>query len=78
MNICDEERIRLLKIHGPKILGYIPRGVIRSREDLERLGEPFISYYMNQKREPDPSTTDLDPCEEELFKTMKISSSNKY
>ncbi|CAG7834758.1 unnamed protein product [Allacma fusca] len=76
-NICADERIRMLKEHGPKLLGFLPRGLICA-DDLEKLGEPFISYYRNMRREPDPTTVDAEPCEEELFKNMTISSSNVY
>jgi hypothetical protein len=67
-----------LKEHGPKLLGFIPRGVIKSKEELQKLGEPFVSYYTNQPREPHPSTIDVSPCEEEIFKNMKVPPYAKY
>lgn len=58
--LIDAERLRLLKSHGPEIIGFIPRGVIKSQTELEALGEPFLSYYRNQPLEPDPTT--LNTC----------------
>jgi len=76
--LIDEERLILLREHGPKLLGFIPRGVIKSQIELENLGEPFLSYYRNQPTEPDPTTIDMEPCEEEIFKTMELPKYAKY
>lgn len=74
----QDERMKLLKKHGPKLLGFIPKGVIASWEEIEKLGEPFVSYYKNQPLEPDPTTIDTEPCEEEIFKDMQTPKSFKY
>ena len=58
--------MRLLREHGPKLLGFLPRGLIK-KEDIEKLGEPFVTYYANIKRIPDPTTVDLYSCEEEEY-----------
>jgi hypothetical protein len=71
-DLVEKERHKLLREHGPKLLGFIPRGVIQSQAELEKLGEPFLSYYRNQPRAPDPSTIDFSPCEEEIFKNMQL------
>ncbi|XP_035701543.1 meiosis-specific nuclear structural protein 1 [Folsomia candida] len=76
--IIEDERLKLLKKHGPKLLGFLPRGVIQSWGELEKLGEPFISYYKNQPLAPDPTTIDTEPCEEEIFKTMELPKYAKY
>ncbi|CAG7824377.1 unnamed protein product [Allacma fusca] len=59
-NICAEERIRMLKEHGPKLLGFLPRGLI-CPGDLEKLGEPFLSYYRNFRQDSHPATEMLSP-----------------
>jgi hypothetical protein len=50
-NIIEEERVKLLKEHATKLLGYLPKGVIRDYNDLESLGEDFKKQY--QKRQID-------------------------
>jgi len=45
---------------------------------LEKLGEPFISYYKNQPLQPDPTTVDVDACEQEIFKNMQTPKYAKY
>lgn len=77
-SLIDSERLRLLKQHGPEIIGFIPRGVIKSQKELEELGEPFLSYYRNQPLEPHPTTIDTEPCEEEIFKNMPLPRHVKY
>ncbi len=49
--IIEEERIRLLKEHATKLLGYLPKGVIRDSKDLDILGDDFKRQY--QKRQVD-------------------------
>lgn len=49
--IIEEERIKLLKEHAGKLLGYLPKGVIRDSKDLESLGDEFKQKY--QKRQID-------------------------
>lgn len=70
--LIDKERLQLLKEHGQNIIGFIPRGVIKSWKEVEDLGEPYLSYYKNQPLEPDPTTLDTEPCEEEIFKNMPL------
>ncbi|CAL8125771.1 unnamed protein product [Orchesella dallaii] len=76
--LIDAERLRLLKKHGPQIIGFIPRGVIKNHKELEKLGEPFLSYYKNPPLEPDPTTIDTEPCEEEIFKSMTLPKFGRY
>lgn len=46
--IVEEERQKLLKEHASKLLGYLPRGIIKDEEDINMLGEEFKLAY--QKR----------------------------
>jgi hypothetical protein len=50
-NIIEEERVKLLREHATKLLGYLPKGVIRDSNDLQALGEDFKRKY--QKRQID-------------------------
>jgi hypothetical protein len=43
--IIEEERERLLQQHAPKLLGYLPKGVIRDEQDLKILGPEFSQAY---------------------------------
>lgn len=47
--IIEEERIKLLREHADKLLGYLPRGVIRDASDLDALGDTFKREF--QKRQ---------------------------
>lgn len=78
--VIDSERQKLLREHGPKLLGFIPRGTIKSQKELDQLGAPILAYYRDGKqfREPDPSTIDFSECEEELFKNMELPKHIKY
>lgn len=49
--IIEEERVKLLREHATKLLGYLPKGVIRDSRDLEALGGDFKKQY--QKRQVD-------------------------
>lgn len=46
--IIEEERLRLLKEHAAKLLGYLPKGVFKREDDVDMLGEEFRKAY--QKR----------------------------
>jgi vacuolar-type H+-ATPase subunit H len=46
--IIEEERQRILKEHAPKLVGYLPKGVIRDERDLEMLGSEFRDAYNRQ------------------------------
>ncbi|KAG7245631.1 hypothetical protein CRUP_030155 [Coryphaenoides rupestris] len=48
--IIEEERLRLLKNHATKLLGYFPKGLFRE-DDLEHFDEEFRSNF--QKQRPD-------------------------
>lgn len=47
--IIEEERIKLLREHADKLLGYLPKGVIRDSKDLDALGDTFKREF--QKRQ---------------------------
>ncbi|NP_001397358.1 meiosis-specific nuclear structural protein 1 isoform 2 [Mus musculus] len=47
--IIEEERLRLLKEHAAKLLGYLPKGVFKREDDVDMLGEEFRKAY--QKRD---------------------------
>jgi len=49
--IIEEERAKLLKEHAVKLLGFLPKGVIRDSKDLEMMGSEFKQEY--QKRQVD-------------------------
>ncbi|KFP73003.1 PREDICTED: meiosis-specific nuclear structural protein 1, partial [Apaloderma vittatum] len=46
--IVEEERQKLLKEHAAKLLGYLPRGILKDEADVNMLGEKFRLAY--QKR----------------------------
>ncbi|XP_065590421.1 meiosis-specific nuclear structural protein 1 [Cyrtonyx montezumae] len=50
--VVEEERQKLLKEHAPKLLGYLPKGVLKGEDDINMLGEEFRLAY--QKRSHDP------------------------
>ena len=47
--IIEEERIKLLKEHATKLLGYLPKGVIRDESDLNHLGPEFQQEYAKRQ-----------------------------
>lgn len=47
--IIEEERAKLLREHAVKLLGYLPKGVIRDSKDLDVMGDDFKRQY--QKRQ---------------------------
>ncbi|KAL7980281.1 hypothetical protein Chor_014610 [Crotalus horridus] len=47
-DIIEEERQKLLKEHAVKLLGYLPRGILKDEQDVNMLGEEFRQAY--QKR----------------------------
>lgn len=47
--IIEEERLKLLKEHATKLLGYLPKGVFKKVDDIDMLGEEFRKAY--QKKE---------------------------
>jgi hypothetical protein len=49
--IIEEERQRLLAEHASKLIGHLPRGVIRSTRDLEGLGEDVRHAYSARRRD---------------------------
>lgn len=42
--LIEEERLRMLKQHASKLIGYLPRGVLRE-DDLLHLGPDFIEEF---------------------------------
>jgi len=50
--IVEEERQRLLQEHAAKLLGYLPKGVIRDGQDLEMFDEEFKRTYRPTRRDP--------------------------
>jgi hypothetical protein len=49
--LIEEERQKLLREHAVKLLGYLPKGVIRDVGDLDTLGDQFQAAYTT-KRSP--------------------------
>ncbi len=47
--IIEQERRRLLKEHAAKLLGFLPKGVLRDNEDLSVLGNEFKQVYQSRK-----------------------------
>ncbi|XP_023236147.1 meiosis-specific nuclear structural protein 1-like [Centruroides sculpturatus] len=46
--IIEKERRRMLEETGTKLLGYLPKNVIKDYEDLERLGVDFKHFYLRK------------------------------
>ncbi|XP_038276033.2 meiosis-specific nuclear structural protein 1 isoform X1 [Dermochelys coriacea] len=49
--IVEEERQKLLKEHATKLLGYLPRGILKDEEDVNMLGEEFRQAYQKRKED---------------------------
>lgn len=47
--IIEEERVKLLQEHATKLLGYLPKGVIRDSKDLDALGDDFKRQFRNRQ-----------------------------
>ncbi|CAF3228112.1 unnamed protein product [Rotaria socialis] len=47
--IIEEERIKLLREHAHRLLGYLPKGVIRDEKDLDYLGNDFKSEFKRRQ-----------------------------
>ncbi|XP_010115627.1 PREDICTED: meiosis-specific nuclear structural protein 1, partial [Chlamydotis macqueenii] len=47
--IVEEERQKLLKEHASKLLGYLPRGVLKDEDDINMLGEEFRLAYQKRR-----------------------------
>lgn len=48
-NIIEEERIKMLREHATRLLGYLPKGVIRDEKDLDALGVEFKQEYAKKQ-----------------------------
>jgi hypothetical protein len=46
--VIEEERMRMLREHGPNLIGYLPKGVIHDQSDLEKLGPEFQEQYQSR------------------------------
>ncbi|RUS73281.1 hypothetical protein EGW08_018954 [Elysia chlorotica] len=55
--IIEEERQKLLREHATKLIGFLPRGVIRDEDDLEMLGPQFQQAYTQRQIDPYDETT---------------------
>ncbi|KAH1184161.1 meiosis-specific nuclear structural protein 1 [Mauremys mutica] len=49
--IVEEERQKLLKEHATKLLGYLPRGILKDEDDVNMLGEEFRKAYQKRKED---------------------------
>jgi len=49
--LIEEERQKLLREHAIKLLGYLPKGVIRDAGDLDKLPATFQETYKPSKRD---------------------------
>ncbi|NXM80311.1 MNS1 protein, partial [Oenanthe oenanthe] len=47
--IIEEERQKLLKEHAWKLLGYLPRGILKDENDINMLGEDFRLAYQQRR-----------------------------
>ncbi|CAF1019183.1 unnamed protein product [Rotaria sordida] len=47
--IIEEERIKLLREHAHRLLGYLPKGVIRDEKDLDHLGNDFKNEFKRRQ-----------------------------
>jgi len=50
--IVEEERQKLIQKHAEKLLGFLPRGVLRDQMDVERLGDKFREKYSAKRADP--------------------------
>ncbi|XP_064387489.1 meiosis-specific nuclear structural protein 1-like [Halichondria panicea] len=50
--IIEQERQRLLQEHASKLLGYLPKGVLRGSQDLDVLGSEFKEAYTRRQVDP--------------------------
>ncbi|XP_063170574.1 meiosis-specific nuclear structural protein 1 [Candoia aspera] len=50
-DIIEEERQKLLKEHAVKLLGYLPRGILKDEQDVNILGEEFRQAYQKRTRD---------------------------
>jgi hypothetical protein len=49
--VIEQERQRLLREHAVKLLGYLPRGILRDHQDLELFDEDFRKRFEPQPEE---------------------------
>ncbi|KFQ22093.1 Meiosis-specific nuclear structural protein 1, partial [Mesitornis unicolor] len=47
--VVEEERQKLLKEHASKLLGYLPRGILKGDDDINMLGEEFRLAYQKRR-----------------------------
>ncbi|NXW53474.1 MNS1 protein, partial [Eurystomus gularis] len=47
--VVEEERQKLLKEHASKLLGYLPRGILKDEDDINMLGEEFRLAYQKRR-----------------------------
>ena len=47
--VVEEERRRMLREHATKLLGYLPKGVLRDRSELELFDAHFKDVYAKRK-----------------------------
>lgn len=47
--IIEEERLKLLKEHATKLLGYLPKGIFKKEDDIDLLGEDFRKTYRKRR-----------------------------
>lgn len=52
--IVEEERQKILREHAIRLLGYLPKGVIRTEDDLDELGDDFKETYRSRGGEQEP------------------------
>ncbi|XP_007520981.2 meiosis-specific nuclear structural protein 1 [Erinaceus europaeus] len=50
--VIEEERLRLLKEHATRLLGYLPKGVFKKEDDIDMLGEDFRKAYQKRNEIP--------------------------
>lgn len=48
--IIEEERQKLLAKHAKNLLGYLPKGIIRNENDIQRLGPSYAEQYKPTSR----------------------------
>ncbi|XP_010217626.1 PREDICTED: meiosis-specific nuclear structural protein 1 [Tinamus guttatus] len=53
--IVEEERQKLLKEHASKLLGYLPRGILKDEDDVNMLGEEFRLAYQKRSGNTSPA-----------------------
>lgn len=51
--IIEEERAKIIKEHAATLLGYLPKGTIRNKGDLDLMDDAFKDHYLKRALRPE-------------------------